>query len=59
MFLFSGLKETGKKKNYLTVDEYHSVTFPVRSQYLSVIFPTLYGKKNYVNSYILNTGIQV
>lgn len=45
---------------YLTKDEYHSVPFLVRLQYLCsiiTIFSTLYDKKNHVNSCILNTVI--
>lgn len=57
LFLFSGLK-----KMYLTKDECHSVPFLVRLRYLyeyHYFFSTLYGKKNHVNSYILNTVIWV
>lgn len=55
LFFFSGLKTM-----YLTKDEYHSVPFLVRLQYLCWIittFPTLYDKTNHVNSCILNTVI--
>jgi len=57
---FSGLKKQRKKKKVP-----HNRWIPLSTLsskvtvFVFVIFPTLYGKMNYVNSYILNTVIQV